>query len=122
MFVCRVGLDCTATAAPPEANGNQLVLALLGMCGIAFQHVVMYVSAVSCLLHAAAQGVCLMTSRCEYVPTCCCRLRCNEAVAALSALPLRHKNSGWALALLGRTHLELANYKQACIPRPFLRL
>lgn len=38
---------------------------------------------------------------------------CSEALAALRLLPVRERNSAWALALQARCHFEMADYKQA---------
>eukprot|EP00741_Cyanophora_paradoxa_P021255 tig00021348_g20515.t1 len=39
--------------------------------------------------------------------------RCEEALAAFQRLPPRHLATGWALALVGRTHFEMVNYAEA---------
>merc|ERR1719481_1432850 len=38
---------------------------------------------------------------------------CKEAVRLLQCLPPKHANSTWVLALLGKSHFELAEYREA---------
>lgn len=39
-----------------------------------------------------------------------CQYRCKEAISCLKDLPDYHYETGWVLSLIGRAHLELAEY------------
>lgn len=41
------------------------------------------------------------------------QFQCQEAIQALSALPVAHQSSPWVLALMGRAHYEQASYAEA---------
>lgn len=43
-----------------------------------------------------------------------CLYKCPQCIQMVERLPWHQCNTGWVLALLGRAHLELANYSEAC--------